>query len=100
MPLNFSTSNLYAFIIAQPNFPTFNSSIWQVMTNKAKRDQIFALKTDKVKQLKVCRQIAYNARKQFQESDTMSGKSIPGRTRTISTKTIIFVAKKKIKRNP
>ena len=76
------------------------------MANKAKRDQIVALKTDgvtyndNVKQLKVCRKTVKDARKQFRESGTTSGKSIPGRTRTVRTKTIIFATKKKIERNP
>ena len=77
------------------------------MANKAKRDQIVALKkidgftyNENVKQVKVCRNTVYIARKQFQECGTTSGKSFPGRTRTVRTKTIIFATKKKIERNP
>ena len=66
------------------------------MANKAKRAQIVALKTDgvtwskKVNQLIVCRKTVYNARKQFQESSTASGKLIPWRKRTVRTQTIFF----------
>ena len=91
----FSTKPLCIYLYSA-KFPLIFSSIWQVIAIKAKRDQIVALKTDSVswngnvKQLKVCRKTVYNARKQSQESGTTSGKSIPGRTRTVCTKTIIF----------
>ena len=74
------------------------------MANKAKRDQIVALKTDGitwmdiVKQFKVCQKTVDNARKQFQEST--SGKSILRKMCTVRTKTLISETMKKIEQNP
>ena len=42
----FSASNLYVFIIDHINFHSIISIIRQVMANKAKSDQIVALKTE------------------------------------------------------
>ena len=76
-------------MVAHPNFRSFISCIRQVMTNIAKRDQNVALTTDGVTQNENVKTL-YNARKQFQESGTTSGKSIPARARIFRTKTIIF----------
>ena len=76
------------------------------MADKFKRDQIVALKTAGVsnkcivKQLKVCRKTVFNAWKQFQETGTTSGKPIPGRPRSIRTKSVVSAVKKKMERNP
>ena len=47
----------------------------------------------------MCRKTVYFAWKPFQESGTTSGKPIPGKTRTVRTKTIMSALKKKIERN-
>ena len=76
------------------------------MADKVKSDQIVALKTLSVsnkcivKQLRVCWKTVFNAWKQFQETGTTSGKPIPGRPRSICTKSVVSAVKKKMKRNP
>lgn len=76
------------------------------MTNKVKRAQIVGLKTAGatnnaiVKQLKVCRKTVYNVWKQFQDTGTSSSKPIPGRKRSIRTKSVVSAVKKKMIRNP
>ena len=76
------------------------------MANKAKWDQIVALKTACVpnieigKRLKVGRKTVWNACNQFQESSITSSKQILGTMRTVRTKSIISATKKKLERNP
>ena len=82
-----------AIIIAHLSFHSFNSIIRQVVANKTERGVTW---DENAKQVKVCRKTVHNARKQLQESGTTSGKSIPGRTRTVPTETIIFSTKKKV----
>ena len=80
------------------NFHSVLSGIRQVMASKSKWDQIVAIKT--VKRLNGCWKTVENAWNKFQESGTTSGKQVPARMRTVRTKSLISIKKKKVERNP
>ena len=91
--LKLSASHLYAFIKAHLIVLWILLGIRLVMTNNASVSN-----KEIVKHLKVCRKNVYSAWKQFRESGTTFSEPIPGRTCTVSTKTIVSV-KKKMGRN-
>ena len=77
-----------------------------IVSPKAKRVQIVALKTagisnrDINKQLDVSRKTVFNVWKQYTETVTTSNKPIPGWRRSIRTKPIVQAVIKREKRNP
>ena len=83
----------------------YSYAFWS-MASQCVRDQIVALKKAGVSnkqvttQLNVCRKTIYNVMKRFQECGTTSSKPIPGRNRSVRTRRIIEVVKKRVRRNP
>ena len=82
------------------------SAAFSSMSPKCVRDQIVALKTagfsnqEVMKKLNVCRKTVFNVMKRFNETGSTSSKPIPGRKRSVRTKRITEIVKKRMKRNP
>ena len=70
------------------------------------RDQIVALKRAGVpnrkvmKQLNICRKTIYNDMKRYHETGNTVNKIIPGRNRSVRTKRLVELVKKRVQRNP
>lgn len=76
------------------------------MASKGKRDQIVALKEaglttmQIMKKVNVCHKTVYNVMKRYKETGKTTSKPIPGQKRSVQTKRVVGMVRKRIQRNP